>query len=143
MLSKQHFMFVEYNGVPYPLGYKSEVCEVAGHFDKNEIEVKEVYSLHTEYSYGRRKFNSELISQFPVLVEANKNGIPQLWKSIEWADSFAEFIILLTKNKTSPRIIEIHPPFNDYCIMNDFLERYSVFEKRLCIPFMCLCSSSA
>ena len=130
-LNQNSFIFVEYNGVPYPEKYNSEISEVAGHLDKQSIEEIEVYSLHTEYSYGKRKFDTELISRFPVLMEADKDGVPQLWKNIKWADSFADFIINLTAEHTPPKIIEIHPPFIDYCTLNEFIERYCTFEKKI------------
>jgi hypothetical protein len=131
MLSKDSFVFIEYNGVPYPEGYYAEIREVAGHLDKNAIEDVEKYSLHTEYSYGKRKFDTPRLSAFPVLREANKDGVPQLWKSDEWAEEFADFIIGLTQDHNSPEIIEIHPPFNDYCSLEEFAERYLVFEHRI------------
>ena len=131
MLSKDNFIFVEYNGVPYPEGYPAEIHEVAGHLDKDVIENKEAYSLHTEYSYGKRKFDTELIARYPVLKEGNKDGVPQLWKSEEWAESFADFVLALTKGHTPPRTIEIHPPFNDYCTLEDFIDRFCVFEKKV------------
>ena len=34
-----HFTLVEYNGVPYPEGYTADIHEVAGHLDKDSIEV--------------------------------------------------------------------------------------------------------
>ena len=75
MLSKGSFIFIEYNGVPYPEGYSAQIHEVAGHLDKDTI--------HTEYSYGKRTFDSGHIAAFPILCEANKDGVPQLWKSDE------------------------------------------------------------
>jgi len=131
VLTKQQFSFVEYNGVSYPQGYFAAVHEVAGHFDKNEIEALDMYSLHTEYSYGKRKFDTELISNFPVLQESNKEAVPQLWKSLSWANAFADFIIALTANRNPPQIIEIHPPFNDYCTMDEFAERFRIFEEKI------------
>ena len=131
MLDKNRFNFVEYNGVPYPDGFDSHIKEVAGHFDKNEIETAELYSLHTEYSYGKRKLDSETIAEFDILKNSHKDGVPQLWKSEEWAEEFAKFIIALTKNKSAPEVIEIHPPFNDYCNIDLFLQRYQIFEKMI------------
>ena len=131
MLNPSNFIFVEYNGVPYPEGYSSHIHEVAGHLDKETIENKEAYSLHTEYSYGKRNFDTELISHFPVLREGNKDGVPQLWKSEEWADSCADFVIALTEGHTPPKTIEIHPPFNDYCTLDEFIDRYCIFETKI------------
>lgn len=131
MFSKDSFVFIEYNGVPYPEEYSAEIHEVAGHLDKDTIEDVEKYSLHTEYSYGKRKFDTLRLSAFPVLREANKDGVPQLWKSDEWAGEFAAFIIKLTQDHKSPEIIEIHPPFNDYCSLEEFSERYLIFEQKI------------
>ena len=131
MLSKESFVFIEYNGVLYPEGYSAQIHEVAGHLDKEAIEPSEIYSLHTEYSYGKRKFETKRIVSFPILCGANKAGVPQLWKSNEWATEFAEFIIALTQDHASPGIIEIHPPFNDYCSFEEFSERYNIFEQKI------------
>ena len=119
------------NGVPYPEGYSAEIHEVAGHLDKNTIEDAEKHSLHTEYSYGKRKFDTPRLTAFPTLREANKDGVLQLWKSAEWAEEFAAFIIGLTQDHKPPEIIEIHPPFNDYCSLEEFSERYLIFEQRI------------
>ncbi len=125
------FILVEYNNIPYPEGYVSYIKEIAAHLDKNKIETANKYSLHTEYSYGMRKFDTALISSFPELKTSHKNCVPQLWKSDKWAEEFAEFIIALTQDKNVPTVIEIHPPFNDYCEIDLFLERYRIFEKRI------------
>ena len=125
------FILIEYNGVPYPNGYEASISEVAGHLDKESIDVAGAYSLHTEYSYGKRKFDSSLIAQFPALCEANKDGVPQLWKSSTWASEFADFVIALTAPNIPPRTVEIHPPFNDYCTSEEFAERFQVFEQKL------------
>jgi hypothetical protein len=130
-MNTNKFILIEYNNVAYPEGYTSNIKEIAGHLDKTEIESAEKYSLHTEYSYGVRKFDSELISSFEELKSAHKNSVPQLWKSEKWAQEFAEFIIALTQNKNTPDVIEIHPPFNDYCDIDMFLKRYVIFEKRI------------
>lgn len=131
MIDKNKFIFVEYNGVPYPDGFTFDIKEIAAHLDKNEIESAERYSLHTEYSYGKRNLDSALISNFGELQTAQKDGVPQLWKSNKWAEQFAEFIIALTSDKNKPTVIEIHPPFNDYCDIDLFLERYKIFEERI------------
>lgn len=127
----EHFKLIQYNGVSYPEGYPAHICEVAGHFDKDVIDAAGAYSLHTEYSYGKRKFDSNPVAQFSTLCASHKNGVPQLWKSCEWSAEFASFIIELTKDNFAPTIVEIHPPFNDYCLLVDFAERYRVFEEQL------------
>ena len=50
-----------YHGKKYPFGIKSEIEEIAGHLDKEEINPHEKYSLHTEYSHMKRELNSNLI----------------------------------------------------------------------------------
>jgi len=131
MLHKEWFTFVEYNGIPYPQGYSSQIREIAAHFDKEDIEEAEKYSLHTEYSYGKRKFNTDQIQQYSELKQAHRENVPQLWKSIEWAGEFADFIIGLTADRNPPSVIEIHPPFDDYCTMEEFVERFKCFEQKI------------
>ena len=127
----KQFTLVEYNNISYPKRYVAYLQEIAGHLDKDKIEPTGAYSLHTEYSYGTRKFDSDLISKYPILCEAEKNGIPQLWYSEEWASAFADFIIELTAPCQAPTTIEIHPPFNDYCTVKEFTERFKVFEEKI------------
>ena len=131
MIDKNRFIFIEYNDLSYPDGFSSNIKEIAGHFDKDKIETAKNYSLHTEYSYGKRKFDGNLISNFHVLKTSHKDGVPQLWSSEKWSKEFAEFIIALTADENPPTIIEIHPPFNDYCNIDLFLKRYEIFEKRI------------
>lgn len=125
------FIFVQYGGNEYPEGIKPMLVEVAGHLDKESIEDQPNYSLHTEYSYGKRQLSSDFIVQFPELCEANKDGVPQLWKSEAWSEQFAGFVIELTRSHSAPKVIEVHPPFNDYCDMDQFIYRYRVFERRI------------
>lgn len=124
-------MFVQYGGNEYPDGIKPSLVEVAGHLDKEMIDRISAYSLHTEYSYGKRKLDSPLVKKYPELCNANKDGVPQLWKNEEWARQFADFILDLTKDNEAPIVVEIHPPFSDYCDLNQFIERYSIFEERI------------
>lgn len=51
-------MFVQYGGNEYPDGIKPSLVEVAGHLDKEMIDRISAYSLHTEYSYGKRKLDA-------------------------------------------------------------------------------------
>ena len=87
--------------------------------------------MHTEYSYGKRKHNTELIFKYAALISANKDGVPQLWKSAEWASEFADFIVDLVDGHSAPTIIEIHPPFNDYCSLAEFADRFRIFEHKI------------
>ncbi|MEA4893872.1 MAG: hypothetical protein VB064_01270 [Oscillospiraceae bacterium] len=123
------FIPVNYLNKQYPLNIRCNIKEIAGHFGKSSIEINGEYSLHTEYSYNGKQGISQLAKGFPVIGSSEKSGIPQLWKSCDWAKEFACFIQALTVDKIAPKVIEVHPPFNDYChTINDFLERYTVFE---------------
>jgi len=130
-----NFEMVKYHNQIYPKDIHLRIEEIAAHLDATGVSASLERSLHTEYSYGKRKFNSALIKAFPVLAEANKDGVPQLWKSPEWAKAFASFIFELNGVDIVPRVIEIHPPFSDYSDMASFTESYSVFEDRICSQF--------
>lgn len=123
------FKMIGYNKLKYPDEYEIEMREVAAHLDKTFIEDVEKYSLHTEYSYGQRNLDSPLLEKYPTLKNSHKRNVPQLWKSKQWAEEFASFIIDLTKDRNEPSIIEIHPPFKDYCTLDEFIDRYSIFER--------------
>ena len=126
-----NFILVEYNNLPYPHGLSAQIREVAAHLDKDSISPTGAYSLHTEYSYGKRKFDSKLMTKYPILSSSHKDNVPQLWKSLDWANEFADFIIELTRDHHPPTIIEIHPPFNDYCSLDDFVSRFMAFEEKI------------
>lgn len=69
---------IKYHKLSYPDGIEPKILEAAGHFDVKFINVNTPYSLHTEYSFMRRKLNSEVVSKYREICEANKNGIPML-----------------------------------------------------------------
>jgi len=127
---------IEYRGKSYPNGITPSIKEVAGHFDITSLNIKDKnYSLHTEYSFGKRRLDLPIIESDGEISKANIKGIPQLWFSDRWASEFAYFIIKLTQKK-QPKIIEIHPPFRDYCDdMSDFIQNYEVFEKIIKLYF--------
>jgi len=126
---------VQYHSRNYPKHIKPNIVEVAGHFDTDKINTKGEFSLHTEYSYGKRKFNSTIIQRYHHLMSAHKNFVPQLWYSKEWVEEFVEFIKTLC-NENSPKIIEIHPPFSDYAkTIEDFLNIYEIFEDNILSHF--------
>lgn len=122
------FEMVKYHSQEYPSEIPLATEEIAAHFDISNIRSSLNKSLHTEYSYGKRKFNSSVIASCPELISANKDGVPQLWKSETWAEQFAHFIIKLNGNTSTPELIEIHPPFNDYTDIARFITDYRVFE---------------
>lgn len=122
---------IKYHSRKYPDHITPEILEIAGHFDTKAIRTTHRFSLHTEYSYGTRKLDTELICNFPAIVNASKFGVPQLWFSKQWALEFADFVKKLCGD-TSPEIIEIHPPFSDYTLsIADFLKVYCEFESRI------------
>ena len=123
------FRMVKYGRLNYPNDIPLSVIEVPGHFDIQPLHISIPYSLHTEYSYGARSFSSTAIQKYSVIPDAQKQGIPQLWSSMEWSQSFALFISRLTQNSPPPQVIEIHPPFLDSTSdVVEFLDNYEIFE---------------
>ncbi len=123
------FIAVDYRRKQYPRDIRCNVKEVSGHLDKTSIDSYGRYSLHTEYSFTKRNLNSNLIEKYPAL-KTSEHGIPKLWYDDEWAVQFGCFIIDLVGDNDPPEVIEIHPPFKDYC--NDFdtfIKRYRLFEE--------------
>ena len=123
---------VKYHNKEYPDGIIPSICEIAGNIDSKELNIHPPYSLHTEYSYMKRNFDSCLLQNLDEIKSSHKNGIPQLWKSTQWSEEYAEFIIRLIGKSIPPKIIEIHPPFREYCNSYElFWERYICFYERI------------
>ena len=118
---------ITYHNKKYPSNIISNIDEIAGNLDKSKITPTRSYSLHTEYSHMKRKLDSCLLNKYKVLKESHKNYVPKLWASKEWAIEFANFIIDLIGDNKAPEIIEIHPPFDDYC--NNFEEFFDIYEE--------------
>lgn len=125
---------VQYRNLSYPHGIQPQYQEIAGHFDKDKIHPKLPFSLHTEYSHSGRKWKNRLICEFPELCRSQKKGIPLLWYSERWPLEFAEFLKKLCGNH-KPAVIEIHPPYQDYCSLPVFIERYRIFEDAILSAF--------
>lgn len=121
------FEMVKYHTQAYPTDIPLRAEECAAHFDITSVDADLRYSLHTEYSYGKRKFDSELVNHFPSIVSSQKDGVPQLWHNEQWASEFAQFVFALAGDAT-PAVIEVHPPFGDYTDFDGFIRSYSVFE---------------
>ena len=121
------FEMVKYHTQSYPTDIPLRIEECAAHLDITSVDADLRYSLHTEYSYGKRKLDSALLTNFPALVGAHKDGVPQLWKDEQWAAEFAQFVFALAGGAT-PAVIEVHPPFGDYTDFDSFIRSYSVFE---------------
>lgn len=122
------FEMIKYHSQQYPASIPLRIEEIAAHFDISNVSGDLEWSLHTEYSYGKRIFNSSIIAKYPEIVSAQKDGVPQLWKNTKWATEFADFVISLTDGRKVPKVIEIHPPFNDYTDLSGFIASYSVFK---------------
>ncbi|MEM2272063.1 MAG: hypothetical protein QXP56_05275 [Archaeoglobaceae archaeon] len=129
------FIPVQYGKLKYPGGISPKIIEVPCHFDILGIATQKNYSLHTEYSYGKRKFRNPSLEKLKEISSANYKGIPLLWFSKRWAIEFADFILYVTAETDEPEYIEIHPPFNDYSNIEKFLELYKLFEERIQMKF--------
>jgi len=122
---------IKYNKRNYPAHIRSTIDEIAGHFDIANITPSRDFCIHTEYSYGKRRFDSKLIEKFPDIQKAHKKYVPQLWFNYSWGEEFSEFIKELC-GEYKPKIIEIHPPFSDYTNnIESFLNVYDVFEAKI------------
>ena len=77
------FEMVKYHAQAYPKDISLRIEECAAHFDVKSVQSFLQCSLHTEYCYAQRRFDSELVNQFPAIVAAQKSGVPQLWKNEE------------------------------------------------------------
>lgn len=108
------FEMIKYHGRQYPADIPLHIEEIAAHFDVASISGNLDKSLHTEYSYGKRKWDTSLVKIYTEIISAQKDKVPQLWKNEAWALQFADYISKLVGNSTAPKVIEIHPPFNDY-----------------------------
>jgi hypothetical protein len=90
------------------------------------------FELQDYYFWGIIK-NMQFIMEFKHIIEAQKDNIPQLWRNNAWVD---EFILFLRRigglSYGQPEVLEIHPPFNDYCTsFNQFMDIFKVFYKKV------------
>ena len=122
------FEMIKYHSQSYPADIPLRIEECAAHFDISSVHSSLRCSLHTEYSYGRRKLDSSLIQKYPTILSAQKEGVPQLWKGEAWAKEFAQFVCTLAEGNDLS-VIEVHPPFKDYIGWDEFINSYSVFEE--------------
>ena len=104
MMSHTQFQMVRDHDKEYPNDVPLDICELVAHIDIDKIATDVGnYSLHTEYSYGKRNFSSTALEGLKEISDANRNGIPQLWKNKRWAEQFAEFIKRLSGTNNSVR----------------------------------------
>jgi hypothetical protein len=122
---------VIYKNMNYPSHIKAKIHEVSGNFYKEKLIVKSPYSLHTEPSSVPKKFNSKIVREFKHIKKAQKGNIAQLWYDKKWAKEFFLYIKWLIGSNIPPEILEIHPPFKDYCgSFEKFLSIFKVFYKK-------------
>lgn len=133
MKARHQLIPISYHSRKYPTGINPAILEIPAHFDVNPLEhLDKSYCLHTEYSYKSRAFTNSIFSKFTSIKEAVKDGIPRLWYSQLWSEQFADFIKHIVNSNKDPDIIEIHPPFNDYCkSKKDFIDIYKSFEDKI------------
>ena len=86
---------ITHHSKKYPENVIINIDEIAGNFDKDIIDPKRKYLLHTEYSHMKIKLDNCLINKYPELKNSEKENIPQLWKNKEWIKEFADFIVEL------------------------------------------------
>jgi hypothetical protein len=125
---------VRYDSITYPDGVHSEIQEESAPLSIPHLKrFAPKYSLHTDPSASRKvPPDSEFLEDFPTLRKSCVNRIPQLWFNKQWANEFAGFIKKAVDKNSPPAIIEVHPPYKDYCdSMQQFLENYRVFEERI------------
>jgi len=122
---------VIYKNMNYPSHIKADIHEVSGNFYKEKPIVKSPYSLHTEPSSIPKTFCSKIINELEHINKAQKGNIAQLWYDKEWANEFFIFIEYLIGSNNPPEVLEIHPPFDDYCkSFEQFLDVFDVFYQK-------------
>jgi len=117
-----------YKNMNYPSHIEADIHEVSGNFYKEKLVVKFPYSLHTEPSSVPKTFCPKIVNELENINMAQKGNIAQLWRNKEWAYDFFTFIEWLIGSNDPPEVLEIHPPFNDYCkSFNQFLDIFKDF----------------
>lgn len=125
-----------YGNKKYPKDITPKIQEVSAHFDSKITKTNLEYSLHTEYSYLPRKFTSSACNNLSAIKETNCSRVPKLWFNEDWVNDFIRFILQFIEDAKAPKIIEIHPPFSDYCKnLSKFVELYKKFESEILSVF--------
>jgi len=123
---------INYGNRNYPNGIVPRIKEIPAHFDSKIVPLNLEYSLHTEYSYGPRAFKCPACEGLSGIKATGSKAVPRLWFNNSWVRDFIQFIVKFVGNKKPPRIIEIHPPFSDYCKdLSRFIELYNHFEDEI------------
>jgi hypothetical protein len=69
------FEMIKYHKQQYPTNIQLNTEEATGHFDVNAVRPIMNYSLHTEYSYGKRKFTNTSLYGLDEIITSNKNNL--------------------------------------------------------------------
>jgi hypothetical protein len=117
---------VIYKNMNYPSHIEANIHEVSGNFHKEKLIVKYPYSLHTEPSFGPKTFSSKIVNELNHISKVNPLDVPQLWYDYKWANDFYLFIDWLIGSNKPPEVLEIHPPFINYC--NSFKYFIEIFK---------------
>jgi hypothetical protein len=126
------FIPVQYHSKQYPTHIKPKLSEIAGHFDVRPLRPTGMYCLHTEYSAGQRDFTQPALKDLDCIKTSQRNGVPQLWNGKQWAAEFCQYVTRLCHDHPAPSVIEIHPPFADYChTLEKFVDNYIPFEEAM------------
>lgn len=140
------FIPIRYSSTKYPDDIKPQIQETAANFARNSIkETKLPYlSLHTDPagSHRNRIPPSDLLNEYTTILDNighfGQSWVPKLWYNEQWSKDFSGFLVKLVDGMDRQRIrlIEVHPPFNDYCdSLETFIERYKPFEKEILKEF--------
>jgi hypothetical protein len=123
---------IRYRNKKYPDEIEPKIEEISAHFD-SKITVSDLdCSLHTEYSYGPRKFTCLACKDLSGIRVTDGKGVPKLWFNEDWVRDFTQFTLEFVDDRIIPTIIEIHPPFDDYCNnLSQFIELYQYFEDEI------------
>jgi hypothetical protein len=123
---------IKYRGTRYQSGINSEMREESAPFGIPRLKkFPSKYSLHTDLSRRPQK-DFTFLDEFQTIKMSYAERIPQLWFNERWAEEFSLFIKRVVDQNSPPLIIEIHPPYRDYCpTIERFLESYRVFEERI------------
>ena len=145
------FIPIRYEKKEYPTGINPRIQETPANFNSTSLENTDLpyFSLHTDPAYGHgKKPQTDMLDDFATIsnnfaIISNSKGIvehwvPKLWYNKKWSEEFAGFIVKLVGgiDKSRIKIIEIHPPFNDYCgDLETFIDRYKIFEEKILKTF--------
>jgi len=122
---------VIYRNMNYPSPIEANIHEISGNFYKEKLVAKTPYSLHTEPSSVPKTFCSKIVNELDNINKAQKDNIAQLWYDREWANEFFIFIEWLIGSNNPPEVLEIHPPFSDYCkSFDDFICIFKCFYEK-------------